>query len=323
MADFGPQIAGDVAAACRTNAGEIAGGLSRTFDATISVEAGEPCALDVAAWPAGFDGPGLAVLLMVDNAAAAVAVLPEASGLLPGWYRQPDATGKSKLTTLAQELGMLVLPDAFMPADFKAAHVPNLAEALLRAGAATGAGLVPLSLTAGGASGSLSVIWPIGQASALYSAPAATPPAEAAPPAAKVASAAPRPEPKPAPRPAPAPQPASVAPPSPAPRQPAGRLTVADLDDLPLYARSLLRVEVPVIVTLASKKQSIARIVELGPGSIIQFEKSCDQLLSLEVGNELVAEGEAVKVGDKFGIRVTSLLLPDERFKPVRPLQRT
>lgn len=87
---------------------------------------------------------------------------------------------------------------------------------------------------------------------------------------------------------------------------------------LPGYAKSLLRIKVPVIVTLAAKKQSLRRIVELGPGSIIQFDKSCEEMLEMHVDDQLVAEGEAVKVGDKFGIRLTSLVVPGERFKPVR-----
>ena len=90
------------------------------------------------------------------------------------------------------------------------------------------------------------------------------------------------------------------------------------IEALPSYAKSLLRIRVPVIVTLAAKKQPIGRIVELGPGSIIQFDKSCEEMLEMHVNDQLVAEGEAVKVGDKFGIRLTSLVVPGERFKPVR-----
>lgn len=87
---------------------------------------------------------------------------------------------------------------------------------------------------------------------------------------------------------------------------------------LPGYAKSLLRIRVPVIVTLAAKKQPVGRILELGPGSIIQFDKSCEEMLEMHVNHQLVGEGEAVKVGDKFGIRLTSLVVPGERFKPVR-----
>jgi flagellar motor switch/type III secretory pathway protein FliN len=83
---------------------------------------------------------------------------------------------------------------------------------------------------------------------------------------------------------------------------------------LPLYTRSLLRISLPVTVTLAVKKQPIGRIIELGPGSIIQFDKSCEELLALEVGGQEIAQGEPVKVGDKFGIRLKALKLPDEHF---------
>ena len=86
---------------------------------------------------------------------------------------------------------------------------------------------------------------------------------------------------------------------------------------LPSYTRSLLHIEVPVVVTLAAKKQIIGQILELGTGSIIHFDKSCDEMLDLSVGEHRIAQGEAVKVGDKFGLRVTSLILPEERFKPV------
>ena len=84
------------------------------------------------------------------------------------------------------------------------------------------------------------------------------------------------------------------------------------------YSRSLLKVRVPVTVTLAAKKQSIGKIIELVPGSIIAFEKSCDEMLELEVSGHPIAEGECVKVGDKFGLRVTSMIMPAEQLLSLR-----
>jgi flagellar motor switch protein FliM len=88
--------------------------------------------------------------------------------------------------------------------------------------------------------------------------------------------------------------------------------------DLPLYSRSLLKIKVPVVVTLARKRQPLSHILELGPGAIIQFDKSCDAMLELDVATRSVALGEAVKVGDKFGLRISSITLPEERFLPVK-----
>jgi flagellar motor switch protein FliN len=88
--------------------------------------------------------------------------------------------------------------------------------------------------------------------------------------------------------------------------------------EFPPFTRSLLRVRVPIVVTLAQKKQTLGRILEIGPGQIIQFDKSCEEMLDLEASNCKIASGEAVKVGDKFGIRITSIVPPEERFLPVR-----
>lgn len=106
-----------------------------------------------------------------------------------------------------------------------------------------------------------------------------------------------------------------LTPETPAPERPVRRNFAKPL---PAYTRSLLHVQVPVVVTLAAKKQPIGQILELGPGSIIHFEKPCEDMLDLSVGEHRIAQGEAVKVGDKFGLRVTSLILPEERFEAVK-----
>ena len=87
--------------------------------------------------------------------------------------------------------------------------------------------------------------------------------------------------------------------------------------ELPEYTRSLLHIRVPISVTLATKRQPIGQIMDLGAGSIIHFEKSCEEMLDLYVGDHPVAKGEAIKVGEKFGLRITSVILPEERFKAV------
>ena len=87
---------------------------------------------------------------------------------------------------------------------------------------------------------------------------------------------------------------------------------------LPPYTRRLLRVKVPVTIRLASTQTRLSQLMEMGPGSIIQFEKGCDERLTMEVGGFDIAEGEAVKIGDKFGLRVTQIVLPPERFQKIQ-----
>ncbi|MCC6509749.1 MAG: FliM/FliN family flagellar motor switch protein [Pirellulaceae bacterium] len=84
------------------------------------------------------------------------------------------------------------------------------------------------------------------------------------------------------------------------------------------FCQSLLCVEVPVVVTLARTSMAVENVLRLVPGVMIQFDKSCDSPLTVEVGDQAIAEGEVVKVGDKFGLRISSILPHEERFVPVQ-----
>jgi flagellar motor switch protein FliN/FliY len=86
-----------------------------------------------------------------------------------------------------------------------------------------------------------------------------------------------------------------------------GVATENPLAGLPAHTQSLLRIGVPVAVTLAAQRKSVQEIIELGPGAIIKFDKTCDEPLELCVGGQPIATGEVVKVGDKFGLRVGRL----------------
>ena len=83
---------------------------------------------------------------------------------------------------------------------------------------------------------------------------------------------------------------------------------------LPL-GRSLLRAQVPVAVTLATKKEAVSRIVALAPGSILRFDKSCHEPLDLEVGNRRIAKGICVQSGHRLGLQITAIVGRDERFE--------
>ncbi len=285
MIELTPEFAADVVAACQAGAEEAAGALGRSLDGEFTLSVGEASNYSADAAPDGFDGAGLAVLLKFGDVGVA-AVLPESSSMLPDWIATPDPTGESKLNTLAQELSMLLVPETLEADDFKSALVTQLSDALTAAKVADGASLVPLELKSGEQTAQLSLIWPLASPDELYPAAAEveSPVAEA-----PVAEAT-----------------------SPAPSQP------LDFSRLPAYSRSLLKIQVPVRVVLASRKENLKDIVELAAGTIIKFDKACDELLHLHVGDQPVAEGEAVKVGDKFGFRVLAMLMPEEHFLKVR-----
>ncbi len=95
------------------------------------------------------------------------------------------------------------------------------------------------------------------------------------------------------------PEPTQAAvPPSPAPR----RFAAVS----PEVAR-ILKIHVPVIVQLASRRMGVSAARKLSLGTIIEFHKSVDDPLELLINNHLVGRGDAVKVGEHFGLRVTEI----------------
>ncbi|HLJ12417.1 MAG TPA: FliM/FliN family flagellar motor switch protein [Planctomycetaceae bacterium] len=79
----------------------------------------------------------------------------------------------------------------------------------------------------------------------------------------------------------------------------------------------LKKLPVPVIVKLAEKRIEMGQLLGIGPGAIITFEKSCEDLLDFYVNNQLYCRGEAVKIGEKFGIKICEVGSMHERLSAV------
>lgn len=72
-------------------------------------------------------------------------------------------------------------------------------------------------------------------------------------------------------------------------------------------AERLMKIRVPVIVELMRRPMPISAIRKFSLGTILEFEKHVDEPLSLLINNRPVATGEAVRVDEKFGLRVLSV----------------
>ncbi len=83
----------------------------------------------------------------------------------------------------------------------------------------------------------------------------------------------------------------------------------APTDNPPVAADSsaILKLEVPVIVVLGERQMSIHDVLALAPGGILEIPKNADAELELRVNNRTIGTGKAVKVGENFGLRLTSL----------------
>jgi flagellar motor switch protein FliN/FliY len=60
---------------------------------------------------------------------------------------------------------------------------------------------------------------------------------------------------------------------------------------------------------------SVESIVEMKVGTIVEFDVPFDAELTLLVADQPIAKGHAVKVGENFGVRLSSVLSVEGRIQ--------
>lgn len=103
----------------------------------------------------------------------------------------------------------------------------------------------------------------------------------------------------------PTPEPSAVAVSAPAPPAPQSAKPLPE--NIPPELRRILQLEVPVIVQLADRLMTMEEVLSLNVGSVIEFERRFDAELKLVVTNRQIGLGQAVKVGENFGLRITRI----------------
>lgn len=101
-------------------------------------------------------------------------------------------------------------------------------------------------------------------------------------------------------------------------RPPTSRLSAPSIDPPLTSLRGadslsfVMDVPVELTIELGRKHVKIAEVLRLGPGSVLELDKSNGEPLDVYVNNRLVARGEAVVVGERYGVRLTEVFVGDE-----------
>ena len=74
----------------------------------------------------------------------------------------------------------------------------------------------------------------------------------------------------------------------------------------------VMDVPVELTIELGRKTTRIGEVLRLGPGSILELNKANGEPLDVYVNNRLIARGEAVVVGERYGIRLTEVVVNDD-----------
>jgi flagellar motor switch protein FliN len=82
---------------------------------------------------------------------------------------------------------------------------------------------------------------------------------------------------------------------------------MANTLETPPNLELLLDIPVKLSVELGSAQMSMQEVLQLGPGSVVQLDKSADDPVELYVNQRLVARGQVVMMDERFGIKITEI----------------
>ena len=77
--------------------------------------------------------------------------------------------------------------------------------------------------------------------------------------------------------------------------------------------RLLQDVDVKLTVEIGSTRLTLRELLALGETSVIELDREADELLDVFVNGTLIGRGEVVTVGDKYGVKMTELVQPDQK----------
>jgi flagellar motor switch protein FliN/FliY len=77
----------------------------------------------------------------------------------------------------------------------------------------------------------------------------------------------------------------------------------------------ILDVALQVTVEVGRTRMTIQDLLRLGQGSVVELEKLAGEPLDIFINGKAVARGEAVIVNDKFGVRLTDIISPEDRIE--------
>jgi len=81
----------------------------------------------------------------------------------------------------------------------------------------------------------------------------------------------------------------------------------------------LMEVKLNLTFEVGRTKMYISDLLSLGQGSVIELHRLVGEELELYVNGQILATGEVVVVHEKFGVRTTKILSPEDRVNHLGP----
>lgn len=80
----------------------------------------------------------------------------------------------------------------------------------------------------------------------------------------------------------------------------------------------ILDIPVTISMEIGRTHISIRNLMQLNQGSVVELDRLAGEPMDVLVNGTLIAHGEVVVVNEKFGIRLTDVVSPQERVKKLK-----
>jgi flagellar motor switch protein FliN len=81
--------------------------------------------------------------------------------------------------------------------------------------------------------------------------------------------------------------------------------------------RLLADIPLRLSVEVGSTSLKLSELMDLSEGSVVELDRQANELLDILVNGTLIARGEVVTVGGKFGIRVVDVVATEARLSGI------
>ena len=82
--------------------------------------------------------------------------------------------------------------------------------------------------------------------------------------------------------------------------------------------RVLENIDVKLTVEVGSTELKIRELLRLNEGSVIELDRLAGDPLDILINGTMIAKGEVVMVGERFGIRFVEIVDPQKRIESVK-----
>lgn len=81
--------------------------------------------------------------------------------------------------------------------------------------------------------------------------------------------------------------------------------------------RALENIEVEMSIEVGRTEITIADLLRLNEGSVVELDRLAGEPLDILVNGTMIAKGEVVMVGERFGIRFSDIVDPEARVDKI------